>query len=74
MNITLPYNYQVRDYQKPLWDAVTIEGYKRAIYVWHRRAGKDLFGLNLIILYALAGTPGTYWHIFPTYNQGKKAI
>ena len=74
MNITLPYNYQVRDYQTPLWDAVTIEGYKRAIYVWHRRAGKDLFGLNLIILYALAGTPGTYWHIFPTYNQGKKAI
>lgn len=74
MEINLPYNYTLRDYQAPLWNALIKERYKRAIYVWHRRAGKDLFGLNLIIFYALLGTPGTYWHIFPTYNQGKKAI
>ena len=74
MQIQIPYNWTPRDYQKPLWKALTIEKYKRAIYVWHRRAGKDLFGLNLIIFSAITTTAGTYWHIFPTYNQGKKAI
>lgn len=74
MEINIPYKWQPRDYQKPLWNALINEGYKRAIYVWHRRAGKDLFGLNLIIKSAILETPGTYWHIFPTYNQGKKAI
>ena len=74
MEIDIPYNWLPRDYQKPLWNSLVTEGYKRAIYVWHRRAGKDLIGLNLIIKSAILETPGTYWHIFPTYNQGKKAI
>ena len=74
MEINLPYHYTLRDYQAPLWNALIKEKYKRAIYVWHRRAGKDLFGLNLIIFYAIFGTPGTYWHAFPTYKQGRKAI
>jgi phage terminase large subunit len=69
--ISIPYNYQLREYQKPLWKA--LETHKRAIYIWHRRAGKDLFGLNLIIYKALEKV-GTYWHIFPNYSQGKKAI
>jgi phage terminase large subunit len=73
MKISIPYNWTLRDYQQPLWKALTIDGYQRAIYVWHRRAGKDLFGLNLIIWSAVQKI-GTYWHIFPTYNQGKKAI
>jgi len=74
MQITIPYNWEPRDYQKALWKALTIDNFNRAIYVWHRRAGKDLFGLNLIIFSAITKTAGTYWHIFPTYNQGKKAI
>lgn len=74
VSLDIPYNYHRRDYQKGLWKALISEDYKRAIYVWHRRAGKDLFGLNVIIYFATMKTPGTYWHIFPTYNQGKKAI
>ena len=72
--IDIPYNYNRRDYQRGIWDALVSGDYKRAVYVWHRRAGKDLFGLNVIIRSAVFETPGTYWHIFPTYNQGKKAI
>ena len=72
MEIDIPFNWSPRDYQKPLWKA--LQTYKRAIYVWHRRAGKDLLGLNFLIKSAILDTPGTYWHVFPTYNQGKKAI
>lgn len=72
--IKLPYNYRLREYQRPLWNAIFKDNYDRAVYVWHRRAGKDLFGLNVIIHSAFFKSVGTYWHIFPTYNQGKKAI
>ena len=74
MKIVIPYNWQPREYQLPLWQAVTTEKKKRAIYVWHRRAGKDILGLNRLVVGALLEQVGTYWHIFPTYNQGKKAI
>lgn len=74
MQIELPYKWAPRDYQRPLWDALMKDDCKRACYVWHRRAGKDLFGLNVLICSAILNTAGTYWHVFPTYNQGKKAI
>jgi hypothetical protein len=73
IRIDIPHDWERRDYQKPLWNALH-NGCKRAVYVWHRRAGKDLFGLNWLIYSAVMKTPGTYWHVFPTYNQGKKAI
>lgn len=73
IEIDIPHNWKPRSYQQELWNAL-LGKYKRAIYVWHRRAGKDLFGLNVIIRSAVFETPGTYWHVFPTYNQGKKAI
>jgi hypothetical protein len=73
MDIQIPYKWQPRSYQLPLWDQL-IRGCKRAIYIWHRRAGKDLFGLNFIIREAILNTPGTYWHVFPKYKQGRKAI
>jgi hypothetical protein len=47
---------------------------KRAIYVWHRRAGKDLLALNRILYGAMFEAVGTYWHIFPSYAQGAKSI
>jgi len=47
---------------------------KRAIYVWHRRAGKDLLALNRILYAGLFEAVGTYWHIFPSYAQGAKSI
>jgi hypothetical protein len=47
---------------------------KRAIYVWHRRAGKDLLALNRILFSAMFEAVGTYWHIFPSYAQGAKSV
>jgi hypothetical protein len=47
---------------------------KRAIYVWHRRAGKDLLALNRILYSAMFEAVGTYWHIFPSYAQGAKSV
>lgn len=74
LEVNIPHDYIRRDYQREIWKALISGDFKRAMYVWHRRAGKDLFGLNIIIYFATMKTPGTYWHIFPTYNQGKKAI
>lgn len=73
MQIDIPYNYFLRDYQRPLWNYLA-NGGKRACYVWHRRAGKDLIALNWLIQEAVHEQVGTYWHVFPTYRQGKKAI
>ena len=74
VDISIPYGWEPRNYQRPLWNALIKGGYKRAAYVWHRRAGKDLFGLNYLIREAIVNTAGTYWHVFPTYKQGRKAI
>ncbi len=70
--ITLPYNWTPREYRRPLWDALE-GGCKRAVAVWHRRAGKDMTGLHWMAVQAFV-RPGIYWHLFPTYAQGRKAI
>ena len=49
------------------------EGLRRQLHIWHRRAGKDIFGLNL----AANQVPreiGNYWHLFPLEKQARKAI
>lgn len=72
IEIDLPYKFEMRDYQRPVWQALN-EGKKRVVACWHRGAGKDLFALNYLITKALQ-VPGVYLHCFPKYNQGKKAI
>jgi hypothetical protein len=57
-----------------LWLAMIDDKKKRAIYVWHRRAGKDLLALNRILYSAMFEAVGTYWHIFPSYAQGAKSV
>ena len=49
------------------------EAIKRMVLVWHRRAGKDLFALNYIVKQAKQ-KKGLYWHVYPTYAQGRKAL
>lgn len=73
-DILLPYNWRPRSYQLPAW--CYMEGQeegKRAALVWHRRAGKDLFGVNLCAV-KMFERVGTYWHILPTYKQGRKIV
>jgi len=48
-------------------------GGKRAVAIWHRRAGKDLTALNWCVC-AMVERPGLYWHLLPTYNQGRKIV
>tara|TARA_A100001011_G_scaffold317947_1_gene337494 strand:+ start:6520 stop:7815 length:1296 start_codon:yes stop_codon:yes gene_type:complete len=70
MKIRIPYDWKPRNYQLPLWKFLE-DGGKRAVAVWHRRAGKDLASINWCVVSALK-RPGLYWHLFPTYNQGRK--
>lgn len=74
MKIELPYNYEPRNYQLPVWRHMerNTPGL-RAACEWHRRAGKDLFGLNLAVVKAQERI-GTYWHVLPTYKQGKNIV
>jgi hypothetical protein len=70
MKIQVPIDWKPRPYQLPLWKYMEGGG-KRAVAVWHRRAGKDLSSINWCAVSALT-RPGLYWHLFPTYNQGRK--
>lgn len=48
-------------------------GGKRAISVWHRRAGKDEVTLHWTAV-AAHQRPASYWHMLPEFGQGRKAI
>lgn len=70
--VRVPHDYVPRGYQRPAWHALE-RGAKRAVLVWHRRAGKDLLLLNRTIV-ASHERVGVYWHVFPTARQGRKII
>lgn len=72
MEIDLPHNWEPRPYQVPLWRAL-MGGTRRALAIWHRRAGKDLFSINFTAV-QMCERVGTYWHMLPTYNQGRKIV
>ena len=72
MNITMPYLWTPRDYQLEAWNALEA-GVSRACLIWHRRAGKDAVGLNWCATQAVQ-KPGLYWHMLPTYKQGRKIV
>jgi len=46
---------------------------KRGVAVFHRRAGKDLLAMMIADICAFRRV-GAYWHTFPTFEQGRKAI
>ena len=70
--IVLPNGWTPRPYQLPLWTALE-RGAKRAVAVWHRRAGKDSLGLNWTACQAMQ-RPGVYWHLAPTQRQVRKIV
>lgn len=70
IEVSMPANYVPRSYQEPLWKYFESGG-KRAVCVWHRRAGKDLSAINILGTAALQRV-GLYWHVFPTYEQGRR--
>lgn len=71
-NITIPYKFTPRTYQLRLLQALD-GGAKRAITVWHRRAGKDKTLFNILIKKAFERV-GTYYYFFPEFSQGRRVI
>jgi len=71
--ITVPVNWSPWPHQLGFWNARFRDGKKRFMEVWHRRAGKDIVSENMLVV-EMFKRPGTYWHVFPTYAQAKKAI
>lgn len=49
------------------------QGIRRQMWIWHRRAGKDISGLDLVAEEAEQNI-GTYWHLYPTHVQAKRAM
>lgn len=70
--VRLPNGWQPRPYQLPLWRYLEGGG-KRAVAVWHRRAGKDDLCLHWTACAALQRV-GNYWHMLPEAAQARKAI
>tara|TARA_R110002096_G_scaffold113208_3_gene246254 strand:+ start:439 stop:1758 length:1320 start_codon:yes stop_codon:yes gene_type:complete len=62
-----------RDYQLPFFQAMD-KGYKRAVLVWHRRAGKEITCWNYMIREAVCGRVGTYCYFFPTSRLGRRIL
>lgn len=71
--ITLPHNFKPRDYQLPLLEAMD-RGYKRAVQVWHRRAGKEKTDFAGIICKKMMQRVGSYYYVFPKLTQGRKIL
>lgn len=47
--------------------------YDRFYLAWHRRAGKDVYGLDFARR-RMEERTGTYWHLFPFHVQARRAI
>lgn len=73
--VTIPHNFTPRDYQLGVWNYMCADDKpgKRAVWVAHRRAGKDKTILNIVITKMLQRV-GTYYYLFPTYKQGRQVI
>jgi phage terminase large subunit len=71
-DIRLPNNWDPRLYQLPVLQYLE-NGGKRAVSVWARRHGKDSTAINHTAKAAFQRV-GTYWHVYPTLRQARKAI
>lgn len=70
--LSIPNQWSPRHYQLPIMNYYDA-GHKRAVWVVHRRGGKDNTMLNQVAKMALRRI-GAYWHVFPTHKQVRKAI
>ena len=68
----IPHDWRPRAYQMKLWEYL-INGGKRAVAVWHRRAGKDSLSINWTA-FAATQRKGIYWHMLPTQAQARKVV
>lgn len=72
--IDIPHKFVLRPYQESLWDyMVDDKPNKRAVWIAHRRAGKDKTMLNIMIR-KMFQRIGTYAYFFPTFTQGRRVL
>ncbi len=71
-DITIP-DFEPRKYQLPFLRAMD-DGCRRAVLVWHRRAGKEITCFNWLIKQAFWHRVGTYVYFFPTTGLGKRIL
>lgn len=62
-----------RSYQIPILQAID-DGCKRAVLVWHRRAGKEVTCWNIMIKQAFFHRIGLYIYFFPTSRLGRRIL
>ena len=72
MHLEMPNDWDCMEHQRPFWNYLDGGG-KRAVEVWHRRAGKDSTALNYTATEAVE-KPGVYWHMLPTQKQARKVV
>lgn len=70
--ISLPNNWKPREYQRGLWEYL-VNGGKRAVACFHRRAGKDDVFLHFTAV-AAHERVGNYWYMLPEYSQARKSM
>jgi phage terminase large subunit len=72
-DIQVPHNgWLPRWHQTRLWRYLE-DGGKRAMAIWHRRAGKDEVGLHWAAVCAVT-RPANYVHSLPEFEQGRRTI
>jgi hypothetical protein len=70
--VRIPHNWSPRPYQLPALEAFEA-GRRRQMHIWHRRAGKDSFAMNLAAIWSQREV-GTYWHVMPYKVQAKLTL
>ena len=71
-DIVLPHNWTARPHQGDFMESM-LAGKKRAVCVWHRRAGKDSAALNFTAFQTQTKI-ANYWHMLPTAVQGRHVV
>ena len=66
-------DFDPRPYQLNFLKAMD-EGKKRAVLVWHRRAGKEIVCFNYMVRQAYWHRVGTYVYFFPTTRLGRRIL
>ena len=65
--------FEPRPYQLDFLNAMD-HGCKRAVLVFHRRAGKEVVCWNYMIREAFCGRKGSYCYFFPTTTLGRRIL
>ena len=64
--------WPLRPYQQKVEDKF-VDGIQRHLLIWHRRAGKDIFGMSKARQESIKRV-GSYVHFFPKHIQARRAI